>query len=360
MTIHTIGSEPLVTALICNYNYGRFLADAINSALDQTWANLEVIVVDDGSTDNSREVLQRYTDKIRVILKENGGQASAFNAGVAVATGDIICFLDSDDMWCSNKIESVVEKFFEAEWGLVCHDYSHIDLNGLPLSADIEKSISKAPLLSGSVFDYVVNNHLRWVFSPTSGIGISAAIARKLFPLPESDFRLCADSPLAYGAICFGNVGVIDKQLFKYRLHGNNGFSSLPEQHEKMEINRVVNLVNHVKNYLYMIDICKRASRDLPHEPNEYYYFYRLAVFFAKAHPYRHLYKLAKTNILTHYKYRSEFRHPLITSIFLIADDIANAFLFYFGRKSSFSKGRELFGQIKSNAPHSCISYLIK
>lgn len=73
--------QPLASIIIDNYNYGRFLADAINSALAQTYQHTEVIVVDDGSTDNSREIISQYGDRIRPVLKENGGQGSAFNAG---------------------------------------------------------------------------------------------------------------------------------------------------------------------------------------------------------------------------------------------------------------------------------------
>jgi glycosyltransferase involved in cell wall biosynthesis len=69
--------HPLVSILINNYNYGRFLTEAIDSALNQTYSNIEVIVVDDGSTDNSQEIIKSYQDKIIPILKPNGGQASA-------------------------------------------------------------------------------------------------------------------------------------------------------------------------------------------------------------------------------------------------------------------------------------------
>ncbi len=75
--------ELLVTILINNYNYGRFLRQAIDSALDQTYTNIEVLVVDDGSTDESRSVIYSYGDRVRAVFKENGGQASTFNAGVA-------------------------------------------------------------------------------------------------------------------------------------------------------------------------------------------------------------------------------------------------------------------------------------
>jgi|SRR5262249_8595399 len=88
-------SRPLASILINNYNYGRFLDEAINSALSQNYPRKEIIVVDDGSTDNSREIISRYGDRIIPIFKENGGQASAVNAGVARCHGDILCFLDS-------------------------------------------------------------------------------------------------------------------------------------------------------------------------------------------------------------------------------------------------------------------------
>src|SRR5713226_5859186 len=83
--------------IVNNYNYGRFLKDAIDSALHQSYPGVEVIVVDDGSTDHSREIIASYGDRIIPVLKENGGQASAFNAGFSQSRGKVIFFLDSDD-----------------------------------------------------------------------------------------------------------------------------------------------------------------------------------------------------------------------------------------------------------------------
>src|SRR5687768_9956304 len=85
-----------VSIVINNFNYGEFLGEAIESALQQTYAPVEVIVVDDGSTDSSRQVISDFSSVIPV-LKSNGGQGSAMNAGFRVSTGAIICFLDSDD-----------------------------------------------------------------------------------------------------------------------------------------------------------------------------------------------------------------------------------------------------------------------
>src|ERR1035438_2741424 len=79
---------PLMSVIIDNYNYGGFVRDAINSALDQTYPNVEVIVVDDGSTDNSREVISSFGNRVISVLKENGGQSSALNAGIARSSGE--------------------------------------------------------------------------------------------------------------------------------------------------------------------------------------------------------------------------------------------------------------------------------
>src|SRR5262249_8062926 len=97
--------------IINNYNYGRFLNDAINSALAQSYPNVEVIVVDDGSTDNSREIIAGYGDRIVPVLKENRGQPSAFNAGFATSGGDVILFLDSDDALLPTAVERAVGLF---------------------------------------------------------------------------------------------------------------------------------------------------------------------------------------------------------------------------------------------------------
>ena len=90
-------AEIAVDVVITNYNYAAFLGDAVGSALAQTHPALRVIVVDDGSTDDSRERLGAYDGRIEVVLKENGGQPSAFNAGMERVRGNLVIFLDADD-----------------------------------------------------------------------------------------------------------------------------------------------------------------------------------------------------------------------------------------------------------------------
>src|SRR6266700_1460758 len=101
--------QPLASIIIDNYNYGRFLEQAIESALNQNYLRTEVIVVDDGSTDNSREVIARYGNRILPLVKDNGGQASAFNAGFRRSHGEVVLFLDADDALFPTAAAGAVE-----------------------------------------------------------------------------------------------------------------------------------------------------------------------------------------------------------------------------------------------------------
>ncbi len=98
-------SKDLVTAVIATYNYGRFVTQAVESVLAQTYGPIEVIVVDDGSNDDTREQLAPYTDRVRYIYQENQSVAAARNTGIRAAAGDLIAFLDADDVWHPQKLE---------------------------------------------------------------------------------------------------------------------------------------------------------------------------------------------------------------------------------------------------------------
>ncbi len=110
-------AQPPVSIIINNYNYDRFLAEAIDSALGQSYPNLETIVVDDGSTDNSRDVILGYKDRVTAVFKENGGQASPLSAGFAASKGKAILLLDADDLFLRNKASKVF-RLFASEPGI--------------------------------------------------------------------------------------------------------------------------------------------------------------------------------------------------------------------------------------------------
>ena len=107
---HTL-QRPTFSVLINNYNYGRFVARAVESSLAQADVDAEVIVVDDGSSDHSRTVLEDYSGRAKIILQDNQGQAAAVNAGVKASRGDILCFLDADDWWAPGKLSAIAEVF---------------------------------------------------------------------------------------------------------------------------------------------------------------------------------------------------------------------------------------------------------
>jgi glycosyltransferase involved in cell wall biosynthesis len=99
---------PKVSVVIPTYNRADFICDAIDSVLSQTYKDYEIIVVDDGSTDNTREVLKKYGDQIKYIYQENKRQGAARNNGIKHSTGEYIALLDSDDMWLPHKLEKDV------------------------------------------------------------------------------------------------------------------------------------------------------------------------------------------------------------------------------------------------------------
>ena len=119
-----------VSIVITNYNFGQFLPDAIQSALDVRWPDKEVIVCDDGSTDNSRAVIESFSDQITAIYKANGGQPSAANAAFASITGDVVFFLDSDDLLLPQAAE-VVMHVWDKETAKVQFPMIVIDQDGV-------------------------------------------------------------------------------------------------------------------------------------------------------------------------------------------------------------------------------------
>src|SRR5215217_2626916 len=115
---------PSVSVMIGNYNYARFLRAAIDSALAQTHPAVEVVVVDDGSVDDSREVIAAYGARITPVLKANGGMGSTYNAGLPRSRGDVVIFLDSDDVLLPTAAAEAVNALREpgvvkAHWPLV-------------------------------------------------------------------------------------------------------------------------------------------------------------------------------------------------------------------------------------------------
>jgi glycosyltransferase involved in cell wall biosynthesis len=115
-----IENAPRVSAIIPTYNRAGIIEEAVDSVLAQDYTDFELIVVDDGSTDNTSEVLARYGDNVRVLFQENKGVSAARNRGIAEASGKLIAFLDSDDLWLPQKLSTQVEFFHQRPDALIC------------------------------------------------------------------------------------------------------------------------------------------------------------------------------------------------------------------------------------------------
>ncbi len=215
-----LSRAPRVSIIISNYNYERYVGAAVDSALAQTVPDCEVIVVDDGSTDGSRAVLERYRNdpRVKLILQENGGQAVAMNVGFAASRGDVLIFLDSDDALHLNAVETVLGHWrpglSRCQYALEIIDGGDRRLGLHPCAQAMEE---------GDVhWKLVVGGYYR--FMPTSGNAFARAALTPIFPIPEVEWRLCSDTYLVSMSTAYGDVRNIDEPLGCYRVHGSNGW----------------------------------------------------------------------------------------------------------------------------------------
>lgn len=234
----------LVSVIITSYNYERFLADAIDSALGQSYDNIEIIVVDDGSTDCSREIIESYGERIIPLFQENGGQASAFNTGFRRCRGDVVVFLDADDVLLRDTIERVVTVFRNhSDIARVQYRMEMIDARGRPTGIHIPPPY--LPLPNGDMRGDVpgIINNSNW--SPTSGNAFAAWSLQQILPMPESPFRICADYYLSRVNALLGPIQSLDRAGAYYRNHDDNHFFRTSIDLEKMREHILLARITH-------------------------------------------------------------------------------------------------------------------
>jgi glycosyltransferase involved in cell wall biosynthesis len=248
-------SQPLVSIIINNYNYDRFLAEAIDSALGQTYSPLEVVVVDDGSTDRSHEIIAAYGTRILPVLKQNGGQVSALNAGVEASRGDLVCFLDADDIFLPHKVAELVQLWTQVDdpEAMISNYIETIDENGKFTELGILETLSNAcgwnylpeirgkrkKLVEGSITrlstpEQVLRFATKYRFipylgMPTSGLAMTRGLVNKVFPIPYESIKISADDFIVKGASVMGSVYLTDRVLTQYRIHGQNNWYGVPK-----------------------------------------------------------------------------------------------------------------------------------
>ena len=216
--------SPAVDVVVTNHNYARFLPQAIESACGQTHPDVNVIVVDDGSTDGSREVLGRFADRVEVVLKEQGGQASALNAGAERCRGDVLLVLDADDVLRPQAAERVAAAF-AADPGLakVQFPMAIVDADGRPTGEVKPGGHLRAPTGDQRRAELAFPFDLPWL--PGGGTGFRTEAVRRILPIPERDYpRSGADWYLVHLTALLGEAALLDDVCAEYRVHGGNAY----------------------------------------------------------------------------------------------------------------------------------------
>lgn len=219
---------PYFSVVIDNYNYGRFVAQAVESVLAQDFParDVDLIVVDDGSTDDSREIIGRYRDKLRLIAQKNGGQAAAFAAGFAAAKGQVVCLLDSDDYWHPQKLSAAAEKLADLSVGIVQHYQRDVDIDGRPLPnplPDWPAGYRLSDFLEG-----------RFINAATSSLAIRKSVLDRILPVPKDVFYLYDDYLLDHGLFA-ADIANVPRILGCHRIHGANNWAQNYLNPQKLE-----------------------------------------------------------------------------------------------------------------------------
>ena len=207
-----------VSVIIPNYNYEQFVGAAIDSALAIDWPNVEVIVVDDGSTDGSRAVIKRYADRVTTIFQENAGQLIACSNGFARSKGDLILFLDSDDMVDPSIIRKAAAV---SRPGVSKVQFQMKTIDELGNSLGSFHPQYKVIPTSDQIRRWLINT-TSYPSPPGSGNIYSKDLVKKVFQLCPAIHDTASDSALITAAPLFGDVMVVDKPLVSYRIHGRN------------------------------------------------------------------------------------------------------------------------------------------
>ena len=252
-----MSDKPLVSIIINNYNYDRFLAQAIESALNQTYPHIEVVVVDDGSTDNSRTIIAGYGDRIIPILQENGKQGKALNNGFAHSQGDIILFLDSDDYLLPQAVDRIVSHW-KPELAKIHYRLTVVDAEQQPLGFSYPPESQS--LASGQVLQELLQTS-GYTSTPMSGNAYSRKTLQKVFPIPD-EYALTADDYLLISTPFYGEVVGIEEPLGAYRIHPNNQWAL-----SSISGSRFRRFVHHdLQNYALLMQKAKELGYNVPQD----------------------------------------------------------------------------------------------
>lgn len=200
-----------ISIVIPAYNAEKFIGDAVDSALAQTYRNREVIVIDDGSDDGTLEILRQYRERIRVITQENQGTANACNAGVAAATGEWIAFLDADDQWLPRKLETQLR---------FCSNFKISHTDSICFGEGLQREVLRSDfemMRSGPVLEHLLIGN----FITKSTVLVSRDVYRSFGGFSER-YDAVEDWPLWLQICAKHNLGYVAEALTRYRVHAQS------------------------------------------------------------------------------------------------------------------------------------------
>lgn len=206
-----------VTVVICNFNYAQFLHAAIDSALAQDYPFVRVLVIDDGSNDESRSVIESYGSRIKAIFKDNGGQGSAYNLAISLLETEYAVMLDADDLLYPTAVSRAVE-LLDRGYAKVQFRLDVLNGHGQPTGAHVPHSEP-----SETCGDLLVEG---WLYPspPASGHVYQVSALKRVFPVPDAQVnRYGADFYAIYGVALQGRVATIPEALGGYRVHQSTG-----------------------------------------------------------------------------------------------------------------------------------------
>jgi len=219
--------SPLVSVIIPNYNYASYVGEAIDSVLEQDYPNVEIIIVDDGSSDDSRAVIDCYGKKVQGIFQQNQGVSATRNNGVAASKGEFVAFLDADDVWMPAKLSRQMERFADANIGMVHVGVAEIDGSGAIVGESLlgrEGKVAHDLLMLRPVIlgggRVVMNN--RRIFDEVGGF--------------DTRLSTSADWELYYRIATRCQVAFVPEALVRYRVHGTNMHNNIEAMEHDVRI----------------------------------------------------------------------------------------------------------------------------
>ncbi len=202
---------PEVSVVIPTWNSAKFIGEALQSVFNQTFKDYEVIVVDDGSTDSTKQVIDGYESEIKYIFQKQGGPASARNRGIRESLGQYVAFLDADDVWLPSKLESQVRMFRQCpKMAMVFTENFVFNASGL-----CQNSLGKRrKLMKGDV----AKNIFLYSGVVTSTVMVRSEVFNEV-GLFEEELQLAEDDNMWIRIAANFEVGLIDEPLIRYRVH---------------------------------------------------------------------------------------------------------------------------------------------